>query len=192
MQGKVRIIGGEWRGRKLQVIDKKGLRPTPDRIRETLFNWLAWQIPNSRCLDLFAGSGALGFEAASRGAKQVVLVEQDKEVAKQLQQHKIQFNAENIFIYQKDALHFLQQSATSFDIVFLDPPFAQNLLTQCCQQLETYRWLNNSAHVYLECEQNQFSTLILPEYWRVIRRTQAGQVVSLLVKRDVESDKDSI
>ncbi len=185
MSGKIRIIGGQWRGRKLQVIDKKGLRPTPDRIRETLFNWLTAQIPNSHCLDLFAGSGALGIEAASRGAKQVLLIEQDYEIYQQLQNQIKQLTTDKIITKQTNALQLLKQSPTiPFDIVFLDPPFGQNLLPTCCQLLETRQWLNRSAYIYLESERLQ-TELILPQHWQIIRQTHAGQVISSLIKREI-------
>lgn len=182
MPGKIRIIAGQWRGRKLQVIDKNGLRPTPDRIRETLFNWLAHQVPNSCCLDLFAGSGALGLEAASRGAKQVVLIEQDYEIVQQLRQHILQLSADKVRVQQANALHFLRQTPTQFDIVFLDPPFQQNLLATCCELLAL--WLSPHAYIYLECERSQAETLLLPENWIITRRTHAGQVAGLLAKRE--------
>jgi len=185
MPGKIRIIGGQWRGRKLQVIDKKGLRPTPNRIRETLFNWLIAQIPNSHCLDLFAGSGALGIEAASRGAKKVLLIEQDHEIYQQLQNYIKQLTTDRIIAQQANALQLLKQSpATPFDIIFLDPPFGQNLLSTCCQLLETGQWLNQSAYIYLESERPQ-TELILPQHWQIIRQTHAGQVTSSLVKREI-------
>lgn len=131
--GKVRIIGGEWRGRKLTVLDKSGLRPTADRVRETLFNWIQWQIVGSECLDLFAGTGILGIEAFSRGARQVTLIEQDAEIMANLAMQLAQFPKHNITLRQADALHFLADAPVHpVDLVFLDPPFALQLLDPCC------------------------------------------------------------
>lgn len=183
MRGKVRIIGGEWRGRKLAVPEKQGLRPTPDRVRETLFNWLQWQVPASRCLDLFAGTGALGVEAASRGAKQVVLVEKDRNIADGLRQQLAPFASEKVQVIQADALQYLQKSPIeAFNIVFLDPPFQQNLLAPCCELLENTAWLAPNALIYLEAE-IELQALILPKSWTVIKQQRAGQVASYLVQR---------
>jgi 16S rRNA (guanine966-N2)-methyltransferase len=187
--GKVRIIGGEWRGRKLTVPDKQGLRPTPDRVRETVFNWLNWQIAASRCLDLFAGSGALGVEAASRGAKQVVLVEKDKEIAIGLRQQLAVFAAQKVEVIQADAIHWLKSTpATPFDIVFLDPPFQQNLLAPVCAALEQYGWLSKQAFIYLEAER-ELTTLVLPENWEIYKQQRAGQVAYHLALRQQENIK---
>lgn len=183
MRGKVRIIGGEWRGRKLAVPEKQGLRPTPDRVRETLFNWLNWQVPASRCLDLFAGTGALGVEAASRGAKQVILVEKDRSIAEGLRQQLAPFASAKVQVIQADALQWLSTPpAESFDIVFLDPPFQQNLLAPCCALLESKGWLAQNAFIYLESEV-ELQALILPENWTVIKQQRAGQVAAHLVQR---------
>lgn len=184
MHGKVRIIGGEWRGRKLAVPEKQGLRPTPDRVRETLFNWLNWQVPASRCLDLFAGTGALGVEAASRGAKQVILVEKDRSIAEGLRQQLAPFASTKVQVIQADALQYLKKSpAEPFNIVFLDPPFQQNLLAPCCELLESTGWLTPNAFIYLEAE-IELQALILPKSWIVIKQQRAGQVASYLVKRE--------
>jgi 16S rRNA (guanine966-N2)-methyltransferase len=183
MRGKVRIIGGEWRGRKLAVPEKQGLRPTPDRVRETLFNWLNWQVPASRCLDLFAGTGALGVEAASRGAKQVILVEKDRSIAEGLRQQLAPFASAKVKVIQSDALQYLKNPpAEPFNIVFLDPPFQQNLLAPCCELLESAGWLVPNAFIYLEAEA-ELQALILPKNWTVIKQQRAGQVASYLVQR---------
>ena len=183
MRGKVRIIGGEWRGRKLAVPEKQGLRPSPDRVRETLFNWLNWQVPASRCLDLFAGTGALGVEAASRGAKQVILVEKDREIAEGLRQQLAPFASAKVQVIQADALQYLKKSPIEpFNIVFLDPPFQQNLLAPCCELLETMDWLAPNALIYLEAE-TELQALILPVNWKLIKQQRAGQVASYLVQR---------
>ncbi len=176
---KLRIIGGEWRGRKIPVHDQPQLRPTPDRVRETLFNWINLQVQNSHCLDLFAGTGALGIEAASRGAAQVWLIEKDPFLCQSLRQ--ISFAASKLKLMQTDALHWLRQPPPqAFDLVFLDPPFALNLLPSCCTLLTQQAWLTPQASVYLEMPS---STPLdwLPQNWRVRRQLKAGQVQSVLI-----------
>jgi 16S rRNA (guanine966-N2)-methyltransferase len=147
--GHVRIIGGRWRGSKLPVADVAGLRPTADRVRETLFNWLQAVVPGARVLDLFAGTGALGFEAASRGAAQVVLVERDPALAASLRASAARLHAENVEVVCDDALHWLTRDpAAHFDIVFLDPPFADALWRPALVALQP--WLAADAWLYLE------------------------------------------
>lgn len=183
MPGKIRIIAGQWRGRKLLVPDKPGLRPTSDRVRETLFNWLTLHLPESRCLDLFAGSGALGMEAASRGAQEVVLVEKDREIVQTLHQQILAFGANQVTVIHTDALVFLKRPPTPFEIVFLDPPFGYHLLPPCCTLLEKQGWLSPYAHVYLEMERHLGEPTFLPSTWQVVRHLTAGQVASFLVAR---------
>lgn len=185
MGGKVRIIGGQWRGRRLQVPDRAELRPTPDRIRETLFNWLAWSIAGSRCLDLFAGSGALGLEAASRGAKEVWLVERDKQIVQLLRTELMTLKAEQVQLKHADAFKFLATPATPFDVVFLDPPFGHDWLRLCCLQLEQSGWLSPHAHIYLEAERT-LTELVLPDNWQIIKQQQAGHVKCFLAQRGTE------
>jgi 16S rRNA (guanine966-N2)-methyltransferase len=182
MNGKVRIIGGQWRGRKLRVLDKPGLRPTQDRMRETLFNWLAMHLPGSRCLDLFAGSGALGIEAASRGAKQVILVEKEREVVRNLNQHIATLGADNLEVIHADVIRFLKSPSSAFDIVFLDPPFKHDLVSPCCTLLEQGGWIAPQTYIYLE-EEVCLGQPTLPTTWQVIRRQTAGQVAGFLVQR---------
>ena len=134
--GKVRIIAGQWRGRKLDVLDSPGLRPTPDRLRETLFNWLQQEIGAARCLDLFAGSGALGFEALSRGASEVVMVESNPALVERLNDSAESLNSEHHVIQRADAMSWLKQAKRGFDIIFLDPPFGQNLIESCCNLIK--------------------------------------------------------
>ena len=124
--GKIRIIAGKWRGRKLDVIDAPGLRPTPDRIRETLFNWLQHEIVGARCLDLFAGTGALAFEALSRGAVEVTMIEADAKIVAALNKHAATLKSEEHIIQLADAMSWLKQGIKGFDIIFLDPPFSQD------------------------------------------------------------------
>jgi len=147
----IRIIAGQWRGRRLPVLDLPGLRPTGDRAKETLFNWLQADIRGSRCLDLFAGSGALGFEAASRGASKVLLLEKQVQAARLLQQNIELLAADNLQIEQVDTLVWLAQEQTgSFDIVFLDPPFASAWQAAVLQKIAGNQLVQSGSLVYVE------------------------------------------
>ena len=180
-QGKLRIIGGQWRSRILPVIDQPGLRPTPDRVRETLFNWLQSGIANAQCLDLFAGSGALGFEAASRGAAKVIMLELQTAAYKvlvtnsQTLQSDNKNNTNNIKCIQQDALQWLQSCGDKFDVVFLDPPYDSDLLTESFRLLELNQCLADEAKIYIEYP-SQKELPPLPINWHVIRGKKAGQV----------------
>ena len=179
----VRIIGGTHRGRRLSFPDLPGLRPTGDRVRETLFNWLQPMLPGGRCLDLFAGSGALGLEAASRGAGAVLMLDQASVVIKQLRQHVADLGLEQVRIEQADALSWLlQEGEEPFDIVFLDPPFGSDLLGECCRLLEAGHWLKPDARVYIEMDVLE-SLPELPKSWAVLREKKAGQVAYYLITR---------
>lgn len=184
--GRVRIIGGEWRRRSLIFPTRPGLRPTPDRVRETLFNWIGSRVIAARCLDLFAGSGALGFEAASRGAGQVVMVERDGVLVRYLTAQARALMASNVELFYDDARRWLQlrrpSSMVPFDIVFLDPPFASNLMALLCRRLEEGEWLQNEALVYLERPVHQEAPP-LPANWALRRAGRAGQVSYHLVSR---------
>lgn len=185
MQGFVRIIAGEWRGRRLKVPDIKDLRPTPDRVRETLFNWLAPYIRGANCLDLFAGSGVLGFEALSRGAKYVEMVDQSIEVINLLKKELAEFGVENANIYRASVPKGLHPVKNPFDLVFLDPPYQADLLLPCCRYLEENHYLANSAYIYLEAQAN-IKDNDLPQNWRFIKSKQAGQVHYHLAYREKE------
>ena len=174
MVNKLRIIGGEWRSRSLHFNETPGLRPTPDRIRETLFNWLQYDIIGSRCLDLFAGSGALGFEAASRGAKSVLQIEQNPIACHALQENASRLNAHQITMKNLDVFDFLAGPAETFDIVFLDPPFAQGMAETTCQWLEKNNWLMPQAKVYVETESNL--NLAHPESWTLLKNKTTGGI----------------
>jgi 16S rRNA (guanine966-N2)-methyltransferase len=175
LTGKVRIISGQWRRRLLPVPNVEGLRPTPDRVRETLFNWLTGCIEGARCLDLYAGSGALGFEAASRGAAHVVLVEKDPRAVESMRRLARELAAEQIQIVHADVRHWLQGQATPFDIVFLDPPYGGEDLGEVCALLAGSCWLAPEALIYLE-SRAPLESLALPSDWQVVRRQKAGQV----------------
>jgi 16S rRNA (guanine966-N2)-methyltransferase len=188
--GELRIIAGRFRGRRLSVPSQPGLRPTPDRVRETLFNWLAPVITGARCLDLFAGSGALGFEAASRGAREVVLVERAPAVARVLRENARRLGAGEVRVEQGDALRWLSRNAVPFDIVFLDPPFDLGLLTPAFALLLRNGWLSQGAYLYLESPARAAHPE-LPPGWRLLRDKAAGQVRYALVRAPgEESDAD--
>ncbi len=171
--GKIRIIGGEWRGRKLNVANQPGLRPTPDRVRETLFNWLAGSVGGARCLDLFAGTGALGFEALSRGARCAVMVEENKQLARQLQASKAALAAASAEIFQAEALAWLGEPSDPFDIVFLDPPFHRDYVKKTCALLVNRGHLAPSAYVYTETERGVPSPA---PGLKELKQARAGQV----------------
>ena len=180
--GVVRIIGGVWRGRKLPVHDAEGLRPTTDRVKETVFNWLAQEVPRARCLDLFAGSGGLGFEAASRQAEQVTLVELNPTAFRQLQTNIAALKADNLEAINSDALAYLSQPGTPYHVVFLDPPFRQGLLTQTIELLEKNGWLADDAVIYIETEK-ELQLEGIPAHWHLHREKTAGQVSYRLFER---------
>lgn len=185
-RGKVRIIGGTWRGRKLTILEAAAVRPTPDRVRETLFNWLAAIVPGAVCLDLFAGSGALGFEALSRGATYAVMVDQSSAVVKLLKEELQLFAADNADIYQatmpQDWSFLSRARTTIFDVVFLDPPYRENLLLPLCFALEEKGLLADPAYLYLETDK-ALEQKDLPVGWTLIKEKKAGQVGYYLVKR---------
>jgi 16S rRNA (guanine(966)-N(2))-methyltransferase RsmD len=172
----VRIIGGQWRSRIVRFPDAPSLRPTPDRLRETLFNWLGQDLTGKVCLDLFAGSGALGFEAASRGARQVVMVEQDVGVYRALRETQTTLSAEQVEMHRADAFGFLKTDARRYDVVFLDPPFRLGWLPRLLPLLPVR--LEPEARVYLETEE----PVVMPEGFEVLKQTRAGQVHGLLIK----------
>lgn len=180
--GRIRIIAGEWRGRFIDVPDETELRPTGARVRETLFNWLAPVIEGARCLDLFAGSGVLGFEAVSRGAASVCMVDRDPRRIAQLREVAAQFGAgSRVEVIESDAAGFLGRSPRQFDIVFLDPPFRQGWVPRCLRTLSTPGWLSPGAILYVEIEAEANVPELSPG-WHVHRDRQAGQVRYLLIK----------
>jgi len=169
-----RVIGGRWRGRRLEFPALAAVRPSPDRVRETAFNWLAPFIEGARCLDLFAGSGALGLEALSRGAAEVVFVDRERELVDVIRRHLTLLGAlESAHLAHADALAFLRGGGHApFDIAFLDPPYGQGLLPPCLQALP--RWLKPLNRVYVEGEAELDMTL--PPGWRVLKSRRAGMV----------------
>jgi 16S rRNA (guanine966-N2)-methyltransferase len=175
--GKIRIIGGEYRGRRIAVPERRDLRPTPDRVRETLFNWLGQRLEGKRCLDLFAGTGALGFEAASRGASRVVMVENDRAVFATLVKTKETIGAQAVELVLDDAFHYVEATTERFDVVFLDPPFRQNALPALLERLP--HRLAPGARVYVEAAE----PVDAAPSWRELKRSRAGQVSYQLLER---------
>lgn len=184
----MRIIGGAWRGRRLPVLDSEGLRPTGDRIRETLFNWLNAHLPGATCLDLCAGTGALGLEALSRGARMACFVESNADAAAQLAEVIRKFGATHAEVQCTDARTYLAGVKRAFDIVFVDPPFAGPGHEELCTLL-AQGWLCKSAWVYLEMDR-EHALPALPPAWEVHRERTAGQVRFALVRIGSGSDPD--
>lgn len=180
MNQTVRIIGGLYRGKKLGFPDIDGLRPTPDRVRETLFNWLMADIRGVRCLDAFAGSGALGFEALSRGAAQVVLVEASPLACKALRHNAESLRSPAIQVISADALSYLEKTTTPFDIIFLDPPFASDFMTRCLQTIEAGLGLKPGGLLYTE---SPMALQLDPEIWTERKSKKAGQVYYALYEK---------
>jgi 16S rRNA (guanine966-N2)-methyltransferase len=176
----VRIIAGSLRGSKLDVADVEGLRPTSDRVRETLFNWLMPVVPGARCLDLYAGTGALGIEAASRGAREVVLVERDRRAAAALRANLERLRVSGAVVVEDDALAFLAGAARPFDLVFLDPPFADGAWAAAATALER-GWLAPQAFIYVESPAD--AAPVMPAAWALFRESRAGSVRAALYRR---------
>lgn len=174
MKQVIRIIGGLYRGKKIHFPDVDGLRPTPDRVRETLFNWLMNDIRNARCLDAFAGSGALGFEAYSRGASHVVFIEQSPKAHTSLQNTIRQFDTPNLHLIKTDTLNYLKQSTEQFNLIFLNPPYALNYVPQCLDHIITNHLLVKGGLVYIE---SSSPIEVKTELWKQLKLKQAGQVI---------------
>ena len=180
--GRLRIVAGNWRSRLLDIADVEGLRPTAERVRETLFNWLTPHITGARCLDLFAGTGALGLEALSRGAASVVFVERSAVAAGQLRRNVELLEAQGAEVVEADGLAYLERGAQRpFDIVFLDPPYAADLLDETCRLLAGSQLLADDALVYLELDRKG-AVPDLPDGWQTKKDKTAGKVRYMLVQ----------
>ncbi|EOC0588052.1 16S rRNA (guanine(966)-N(2))-methyltransferase [Cronobacter sakazakii] len=188
--GQIRIIGGQWRGRKLPVPHSPGLRPTTDRVRETLFNWLAPYLVGARCLDCFAGSGALGLEALSRYAADATLLEMERSVAQQLQKNLATLKSSAAKVVNTNTLNFLNQNGEPHDIVFVDPPFRKGLLEETLNLLETRGWLAPQALIYVESEVENGLPPV-PANWQLHREKVAGQVAYRLYLRESQGEQDA-
>ncbi|MEL7308134.1 16S rRNA (guanine(966)-N(2))-methyltransferase RsmD [Pseudoalteromonas sp. T1lg122] len=183
--GFIRIISGQFRGRKLPVKDVQGLRPTTDRIKETVFNWLMQDTRGAAVLDCFAGSGGLGFEALSRFAQRATFFELDKGAAIQLKENISTLKLDNAVIKQDNSLSLLANNAQNeqFDLVFVDPPFRQNLAEKTCFLLEENNWLTAQALIYVEVE-SELNSLDIPDNWMLLKEKTAGQVICRLYQRE--------
>lgn len=181
-RNEIRIIGGKWRSRKIHFPDSLGLRPTPDRIRETLFNWLAPYIAGARCLDLFTGSGALALEALSRDAFQVVAIDRSSIVITALKKTIEILEADQIELIQTNALTWIEKPGIPFDIVFLDPPYDDHLLRPCFSLLEANDWVAPASFIYFE-SRTRIDPEYLPKTWHLFREKKAGHVYYYLAQK---------
>lgn len=179
----LRVIGGEWRGRRIRFPPVEAIRPTPDRVRETLFNWLQQDVRGARCLDLYAGSGALGLEALSRGAASVVFVDAEPAVVRHLVATLLALGCDRGRVVGADAARFLEGPATPFDIVFVDPPYAARALEGACRALDARGWVRPGGLAYLE-DRAAEGEPALPPGWTLLRSKRAGEVGYHLARRE--------
>jgi 16S rRNA (guanine966-N2)-methyltransferase len=186
--GRLRIVAGIWRSRLLEIADVDGLRPTSERIRETLFNWLTMNVAGARCLDLYAGTGVLGLEALSRGAAEAVLVEKSPVAVDMLRSNVKALGADSAIVQHTDARQYLGGgNCGKFNIVFLDPPFADDMLEELCRLLESQAVLTANARVYLE-QDRAAKEPVLPEGWEILKTKSSGNVRYSLVKPGAGGD----
>ena len=188
-RGRLRIIGGQWKRHTLYFKGGADLRPTPDAIREKLFNWLAPVIEGARCLDLFCGSGALGFEAASRGAEQVVLVDNNRQCYEEIKKNRVRLGAKQVRVYCDDALEWLASNSKTFDIIFVDPPYDSDLARRSIARLQSHQ-LTPGTKVYVETERRL--NLTYPNQWKELRSGQAGQVSCRLFQITISDHSDGL
>ncbi len=188
--GRLRIVAGNWRGRRLPVLDLPGLRPTPERVRETLYNWLMHWVPKKHCLDLYAGTGALGFEALSRGAASCIFVEQNADACRMLKENATTLGAHAATVRKADAKAILELlPRQSVDLVFLDPPFDDSDMNDLCRRLEQSGILTRVARVYVEQDLDA-PPVELPDNWAVFKAGKAGRVrYSLLTTGRTDDNK---
>lgn len=184
-KSELRIIGGQWRGRRLTFTAEEGLRPTLDRYRETLFNWLMFDVEGARCLDLFAGSGALGLEALSRGARHVDFVDASAQAAQAIREHLQTLACQDARVHHRAAEAWLKQQADTkvepYDLIFLDPPFHQDLLQPCLYLLEYKGFIKPETKIYLEAE-GEFLPSRLPGHWQVLKQKNAKNKIFFLLE----------
>lgn len=183
--GQIRIVAGQWRGRLLKVVDHTELRPTPDRVRETLFNWLTGYVNDARCLDLFAGTGALGFEALSRGAKEVIFVDHHVPAVKAIQHIAKEFNAlDRCHTVLNESIRWLKQvqnNSAPFDIIFLDPPFSSRLIKESIHLLATSTLVHSETLIYAESPK-PLAPENIPAHWQLLKQKTASEVVYHLLR----------
>ncbi|MGI2217068.1 16S rRNA (guanine(966)-N(2))-methyltransferase RsmD [Shewanella baltica] len=190
--GQVRIIAGQWRSRRLPIQDLEGLRPTTDRVRETLFNWLANDLVNARVLDCFGGSGALALEALSRYASFAQIIELQRGAAMQLKENLQTLKCDKAEVLNADTLVVLQRGCEQgFDVVFIDPPFRKGLAEKTIQLLDTQAWLNDGALIYVEIE-SEFTQLAIPPCWHALKEKNAGQVSYRLYQYQADNTAEPI
>lgn len=190
--GQVRIIAGQWRSRRLPIQDLEGLRPTTDRVRETLFNWLANDLVNARVLDCFGGSGALALEALSRYASFAKIIELQRCAAMQLKENLQTLKCDKAEVLNADTLVVLQRGCEQgFDVVFIDPPFRKGLAEKTIQLLDTQGWLNDGALIYVEIE-SELPQLAIPSRWHALKEKNAGQVSYRLYQYHSETTVEPI
>lgn len=190
--GQVRIIAGQWRSRRLPIQDLEGLRPTTDRVRETLFNWLANDLVNARVLDCFGGSGALALEALSRYASFAQIIELQRGAAMQLKENLQTLKCDKAEVLNADTLVVLQRGCEQgFDVVFIDPPFRKGLAEKTIQLLDTQGWLNDGALIYVEIE-SELPQLAIPSRWHALKEKNAGQVSYRLYQYHSETTVEPI
>lgn len=180
--GQVRIIAGQFRGRKLPVIMADGLRPTTDRVKETVFNWLMPYLYNAKCLDCFAGSGSLGFEALSRGVSSTQFYELNATAVKQIQENILLLKANNAQVNKGSCLQLLETEQQKFDLIFIDPPFRKGFVGQTAQLLESKQLLADEAVIYVEVE-SELAELHIPLNWQLLKEKVSGQVAYRLYQR---------
>ena len=182
----VKIIAGSLKGRSIHFLEKKDLRPTKNQVRETLFNWLQFDIHNSVCIDLFSGSGALGFEAVSRGAKKVYMVDCDPDVVKCLKDNKEELNLKNIALYNTNAEDFIANFKYKADLVFLDPPFSENIINATIHYLSLSKIFNDKCKIYVEVplQKNLEDAIYKPKNWELLKSNKSGDVAYLLYQHN--------
>ncbi len=185
MPGQIRIIGGLWRGRKLPVAKVAGLRPSPNRLKETLFNWISNDLPQSCCLDLCCGSGSLGIEAASRGASRVTLVDSDPQVARQMEKNIRTLKSNSLYFIKQDVESYLSRNPSRMDIIFIDPPFHKGLLKPIVELIDTQGWVANGSLIYIETETDlKMDKVNIPTDWKLHREKVSGQVRASLFRKE--------
>ena len=182
----VQIIAGSLKGKNIQFLEKKDLRPTKNQIRETLFNWLQFDMHNSVCIDLFSGSGALGFEAVSRGAKKVYMVDCDADVVKCLKDNKDELKLENIVLHNTNAEEFIRNFKCKADLIFLDPPFSENIINTTIRYLSLFQIFNDKCKIYVEVplKKNFEDTVYKPKNWELLKSSKSGGVAYLLYQHN--------
>tara|TARA_B100001063_G_scaffold105549_1_gene98505 strand:+ start:47 stop:637 length:591 start_codon:yes stop_codon:yes gene_type:complete len=183
---KVRILSGSWRGKNVTFLDKEDLRPTKNIIRETLFNWIQEDVKDSICLDLFAGSGVLGFEAASRGARKVYMIDIDTDITNHLSTQKKELNANNVYISNSSAFSFLKNLKENFNVIFLDPPFSKEIINEIIRKLSLMKEISDKCKIYIELpyKKNNEFMLETPDNWNLLKSKKTGEVVYLLFQHN--------